>query len=915
MIGRHTAEQTITNLLRRVDSGLSGSLVIRGEPGIGKSTLLEYAKRAGGFHVVDVVGVASERHLGFAALHRLLLPLRAFLDRLPERQRDAVHAAFGSGSAPGPDVVLVGLAALTVLGEAAQEQPMLCLIDDCHWIDHESLDVLGFVARRLHAERIAMMFATRDLEHSDHLDGLSELRLVGLDRFGTQQLLDDHGLRLVDPDALDAVVARTGGNPLAIITCAQALNARRIAGWVDVPDPLPIDADLHDYFTRQIDGFPDDTRRLLLTIAAEPGIDVAGLWQVGREVGFVPESATPAELADLLRLDRTPTAYHRAPSAERRAIHRALARLAEVIGDPDRVATHLAASATEPDKAIAMAVEEVARRARRRGAAASASANLARAAELTPDLAVRARRFVEAAQAAVDVGDAATARELLERARALPSTSQVTDHADRIAALTMAIPAVGDLARAPGNLLASAEACWEHEPAVGRDMLAAALNAAQLARSYIAGTTWEAIASTALTLLNDEPEPRSPASLLAEGCALRVTAGFDASVPTLRNALQTLAAEDGLPDGHPNWALLAIYASRDLWDDTTLQHLLSELETSARDRGEIDALRSTLYMRAEYERAAGRFRTAADLIDEARELADAIGAAGGTPGMWEALLWAWQGDERAGPAADAVLDGFARQLGFGALEAMARRARLILDLGAGRYARALEHARADFIEDAPDGGNSILADVVEAAVRSGDLTTAETAVRRLDERARASRTPWALGLRSRALGLVAGDDAEADLRTSIEHLSVTSIRTELARSHLVYGEWLRRQRRRSDAREQLRRSHELFSEMGAQLFAERARVELLATGETARRREPGADQELTPQERRAATLAAGGATNPEIAAELFISASTVEYHLRKVYRKLGITSRRQLPGSAFLDVPTRDGLEGAPQST
>jgi DNA-binding CsgD family transcriptional regulator len=916
LLGRSSECQTLDRLLESVRAGQSRVLVVRGEAGVGKSALLEYLldSASPGCRVVRAAGVESEMELAFAGLHQLCAPLLDRLDRLPAVQATALRTAFGLTGGEAPDRFLVGLAVLSLLADAAERQPLICLVDDAQWLDDVSAQTLAFVARRLLAESTALVFAVREPSDPVELRGMPELVVRGLGDRDARAVLDSALIGRLDARVRDRFIAETRGNPLALLELPRGLPAAELAGGFGLADAPALTGRIEQSFLRRLEPLPDETRRLLLVAAAEPVGDVSLLWRAAERLAIAPEAAAPAEAAGLLELGarvhfRHPlvrsAAYRAADPPDRRAAHRALAEVTDPDADPDRRAWHRAQAAPRPDEAVARELERSADRAHARGGVAAAAAFRARAAELTPDPDRLAARSVAAAQAKFDAGAPDTAFALLTSA----ATGRLDDlHLARLERLRAQIA----FARTRGSdtrlgLLAAAKRLEPLDASLARETYLEALRAAIFAGRLDDGS---GVADTIDAMRDAPPAPGEPRAidLLLDGLATRFSDGYAASVVPLRQALDAFGRTAGPGGGDMRWLWLACPVAPepvapDLWDDEAWHALASRAVSLARESGALNALPTALTYHAVTHVHAGDFGAASELIEES----DAISrATGSSPLAYTSLLLAaYRGDEAQAMKliGTGIRDATAR--GEGRAIGLAECATAVLYNGLGRYGSALAAAqRACEHEDLGFFGWA-LAELVEAGVRSGDRQAAAGALRVLEERTRACDTDWARGTEARARALlVDGHGAEPLYREAIERLARTRVAVGLARAHLVYGEWLRREHRRLDARAELRTAHEMFGRMGAGAFAERARRELLATGETVRRRTADARDQLTAQEAQIARLAAEGLTNPEIGAQLFISPRTVEYHLRKVFTKLDIGSRRELGAALPTSEPT-----------
>jgi DNA-binding CsgD family transcriptional regulator len=885
--------EVLDQLVSGVRAGQSRVLVLRGEAGVGKTALLEHlSATAEACRVVRASGIESEMELAFAGVHALCMPMLSRLARLPGPQREALSTAFGLSTGPAPDRFLVGLAVLSLLADATEEQPLICIIDDAQWLDRVSAQTFAFVARRLLAERVGLVFAVRESGEEQEFARLPELVIEGLPADDARTLLD-----AVIPGALDArvrdrILGEAGGNPLALLELPRGRTSIAMAGGFGLPGQMPLTSRLEQGFVRQLESFSADTRRLLLLAAAEPVGDVTLLWRAAERLGIGSDAAAPAQAAGLVEIGsrvqfRHPlvrsAAYRAAPAHDRREAHRALAGATDARLDPDRRAWHRARAADGPDEDVASELERSADRAQSRGGLSAAAAFLQRAAELTPDRAMRVERSLAAAEAKLDVVDLASASELLAAAELGPVDELQRARLERLSAQIVFVRGRGR--DAPPLLLAAARRLDPLDPAMARETYLEAIASAMFAGRLGAGPDEREVAEAVRA--SDRGPMRGAADQLLDALVTRFIEGYAAGVEPLSRALRAFAESNG---GGPDrrWLWLACRMAQDLWDDELWYALATRGVRIARDTGALHLLPNALNYLAALNVHSGAFATAAGLIDEV----DALTEATGLPPLKHAaaMLAAARGDE-----SPALMDWGFRNMtarGEGSGVSLWWWDKALLHNGRCRYSEALAAARqACEREDAIAYGWA-LAELIEAGVRSDQSSEAATALERLSERTQASGTEWALGVEARCRGLVSDD--EAGYQESVERLARSRAVVELGRSHLLYGEWLRRENRRVDAREQLRAAHDMFSRMGAEAFAERARRELSATGETVRKRTAETLDTLTTQEAQVARLAAAGRTNPEIGAELFISPRTVEYHLRKVFTKLGISSRKEL---------------------
>jgi DNA-binding CsgD family transcriptional regulator len=886
----------LDELVSAVRRGESRSLVLRGEAGIGKTALLEYlVESASELSITRAAGVESEMELAYAGLHQLCAPMLDRLRGLPAPQRRALEIVFGLSCGAAPDRFLVGLGLLSLLSAVAEERPLLCVVDDAHWLDRASALTLAFVARRLWAEPIGIVFAAR--EANEELEQLTELEVRGLGDGDARALLGSAVRFRLDERVRDRIVAETQGNPLALLELPRGLTVTQLAGGLVVLDVKGVSGRIEESFVRRLDALPDDARRLLLLAAADPVGDPLVLWRAAERLGIVV-SVVDAETDGLLVLGeraifRHPlvrsAVYRSARPDQRRAAHRALAESTDARIDPDRRAWHLAEATSGPDEDTAAELERAAARAQARGGLAAAAAFLERAATLTADASHRARRALAAAETSYEAGALDGALALLATAEA--GALNVLENAQ-----AHLLRAQIEFARrrgreAPALLLQAARELEAVAPRAARatylEAFAAAFHAGRLARG--AGLR---DVSEAARAAPESPVPPRPPDLLLGGLAIRFTEGYAAAAPLLKEALRAFREEPALPSEEARLLRLASWVAADLWDDDTGSQLASRQLELVRDLGALTHISLVLDACAFFRARCGELAAATTLLDEMRAADDATGI----PASPYGLLWisALRGRPDDLEVIEATLsDAVSR--GEGAVLATAEAAKAMLFNGRGRYDAAVIAAQQATERGDLGAPTWAVAELVEAAARIGDRPLAESALKRLMETTDASGTGWALGVAARCQALLGeGDVAEALYRDALERLGRTRVRPELARAHLLYGEWLRREGRRVDARVQLRTAHDLFTLIGMEAFSERTRMELLATGEKARKRTAQTRDELTSQEHQIARLAGEGLSNAEIGARLFLSPRTVEWHLRKVFAKLGVRSRHEL---------------------
>ncbi|MER7817996.1 AAA family ATPase [Streptomyces sp. NPDC096153] len=907
--GRTQELAALERVLATARAGSSAVLVLRGEAGIGKTALLDYAAdRAVGFRTVAFAGIESEMELPFAGLHQLCTPVLDRLERLPTPQRDALSVAFGLRGGEAPHRFLVGLAVLDLLAGAAGDRPLVGLVDDAQWLDDESLQVLAFVARRLKAESVALIFALREPQDDGvrELAGLPELIVEGLSEPDARALLASTLRVPLDPLVRDRIVAEANGNPMALLQLPRVLEPADLAGGFGLPGTRPVPNSIETHFHQRFRSLPRDSQRLLLTAAADPTGDVCLLWRAAGLQDIPGDAAVPAETTGLIEFGTRvrfhhplvrSSIYRRTSAPYRRAAHRALADATDPRLDPDRRAWHRAHAAAQPDEGVAVDLERSADRAQGRGGVAAAASFLRRAAELTPDPARRVARALAAAQAEIDAGGADHAHNMLTVAEAGPLDDLQHARLERLRArLLFAQLRSGE---APRLLLDAAQRLAPLDAALARDTLLEALGAAVFAGRLSEGPGLREVAEAARA----GPPPSTPprmVDVLLDGIAGLIIDGHTSGVDGLRRALQAVRQEQRSAAGHAEkrWLWLAFRVTPEplapeLWDDEAWHELAAGAAAVAREAGALAVLPMTLSYQACCHVYAGEFATAAALVDEATTISEAVG---GVPMMYTSLvLAAWRGQEfQARNLIDTTVEEV-RARGEGRVLSLAEYATAVLSNSLGRYDDALAAAtRACQYEDLGFFGWALV-ELIEAAARNGQPEAAASALEKLTERTRASGTDWALGTEACSRALVSDDRvADARYQEAIEHLERCRAIVHLARARLLYGEWLRRQNRRKEGRAQLQAAYEVFSCIGADGFAERARRELLATGETVSKRAVGAVSELTGQEAQIAHLAKDGHTNAEIGAQLFISPRTVEWHLGNVFAKLGVSNRRQL---------------------
>jgi DNA-binding CsgD family transcriptional regulator len=905
LFGRQSERMTLDGLVAGARAGQSQVLVVRGEAGIGKSALLDYLEaNAAGCRIARSAGAEAEMELAYAGLHQLCGPFLDRLDRLPDPQRIALSTAFGLVGGDAPDRFLVGLAVLDLLADRAEERPLICLVDDAQWLDRVSAQTVVFVARRLVAERIAVVAAIRQPSDERDFVGLPELTINGLGGADAGQLLDSVVKGPMDRRVRDRIIAETRGNPLALLELPRAWTTAELADGFERSDPLI--SRIEEGFVRRLSTLPEDTQRLLVVAAAEPLGDATLLWRAAAVLGLGPNAGDAAEAAGLIRFGarvrfRHPlvraASYRSASTEVRQAVHRALAEATDVVVDPDRRAWHRAHATQLPDEEIAAELEESAARAQSRGGLLASAALLERAGRLTPDPARRADRELAAAWRKRGGGALDAALALVAAVEAGPAdelrAAKVTHLRGQVAL---------DQRRATDAVRVLVDAAQHLEPFdwdLARETYLEALGAA-----IFSSTTDDAASAVAAAARAAGPVPGEPriTDLILDALATRLVDGHATAVPFLARALRKLQSIDYRVDdvgrqlglvGNP----FPGYVATELWDFDAGRTVAELLVQRARDAGALVQLQFAVNELAVNEMLAGRLTDAAALVEEDRMVSGIIGNP--PVGYAAMLLAALRGTDAAARLITTARDQ-TLALGEGRIVHFAGYATALLNNGLGRHDIAVQAAREVFDRDVVAGYQMmVVSELAEAASRTGDTELVVAALERMSERARATPTPWAVGIEARLRALLGGEEADASFRESIQHLDQAGLGLEVARGHLLYGEWLRRAGERIKAREQLRTAHDMLLAMGAAAFAERARRELVVVGGKGVQRSIESTEELTVQEFHIARLARDGLSNAEIGTRLFLSPRTVEWHLGKVFAKLGVSTRRQLRDAAL----------------
>jgi DNA-binding NarL/FixJ family response regulator len=891
LMDRLSERDALDRLVRAVKAGESQTLVVRGDPGVGKTVLLDYLAgqaSASGCRVARATGVQSEMELAFAGLHQLCAPMLARAGRLPVPQRDALRIAFGLAAGPPPDRFLVGLAVLSLLSGTAGERPLICLIDDGQWLDRASAQALGFVARRLAADPVGAVFVAR--EPGEELAGLPELVITGLRPADARALLDSALAGPLDARIRDLIIAETHGNPLALLELPRGLSPAQLAGGFGLPGAAPLTGRIEDSFARQLAALPEQTRRLVQLAAADPSGDQSLVWRAAERLSLPVQAAAPAVEAGLVEFGgrvrfRHPlarsAAYRSAPLPDRQHMHAALAEVTDPAAEPDRRAWHRAQAAAGPDEEIAAELERCAGRAQARGGVAAAAAFLERSVALTVDAARYAERMLAAAQASLQAGEFDKALELLATAEARQLDEFQRAQVDLVRGHVAFASGLGS--DAPALLLNAARRLQPFNLELARETYLTAWGAAGITAHRDGGTVLVTISRAIRTLPATSGSPR-PLDLLLDSLALLTTEGRPAATSALQRAAEAMA-DISLQDAL-RWGWAAAGASNAVWDIEGSRAISTRQVRLLRDAGVLAQLPIHLSALAVVTAWIGDFAGAAALITESDHVAAATGSQLAPYALLRLLALQGREAEAGAAIASAIEHG----------QPHAQWAAAVLYNGLARYGAAAAAARqaASNTFD-PWLSAWALPELVEAAARTGETDLARDTLERLAETTQSCGNDVAAGIEARCRALLSDAAATDELfREAVDRLSRTEVRPELARAHLLYGEWLRRENRRVGARAQLRTAYDMLTEIGMEGFAERARRELTATGETVRKRNVETVTALTSQEAYIARLARDGMTNPEIAAQLFLSARTVEWHLRKIFTKLGIGSRREL---------------------
>jgi DNA-binding CsgD family transcriptional regulator/tetratricopeptide (TPR) repeat protein len=899
LFGRAGECAALDDVVAAIRGGESRALVLTGDAGVGKTALLEYLlDSAADLTVVRAVGMESEMELAYSSLHQVCAPLLDRLERLPAPQREALEIVFGLSPGAAPDRFLVGLGVLSLLSDAGEAHPLLCVVDDAQWLDHASALTLAFVARRLQADPVAFVFAAR--EPGGELEHLRRLEVRGLRTSDARAVLESVVGFKLDEQVRDRIIAETRGNPLALLELPRGLTATQLAGGFGIPETEALPGRIEASFARRFEELPGGTRRLLLLAAAEPIGDPLLLWEAAGRLGIDRSAVRPADLDGLLEVrDRVTfrhplvrsAVYGSASVMERRAVHRALAEVTDRDADPDRRAWHLAAAAAGPDEHVAAELDRSAGRAQARGGMVATAAFLERAVSLTADPPRRLDRALAAADACLQAGAFDKALELVATAE-----SGALDELQlaRIELLRGEIALFSTQGSdAPTLLLKAAQRLERLDIALALNTYLDAWGAALLAGRLTKRVGLLEVSRAARSAPRPDG-PARPSDLLLDSLATLIVDGRRAAAPMLREATRTFAEDPSATEATLRWGWLTVVPTYALWDEeSTYAICLRQLDTIRR-AGALARLQLELATFDLLAVRCGDFASAEGAITEADALSKATGA--GLTSASAMRLAAFRGREETLALIESVRHE-ASAAGQGVQVELTEWLLALLCNGLGRHREAVA-AAAGVREDRPEEpfvSTWTAIELIEAATRSDEPRVAQAALERVDAATTFAGTNSALGMLARCRALLSDGKAADELyREAIDRLGRSRLRPELARAHLLYGEWLRRTQRPADARKQLRAAYDQFASIGMQAFAERTYRELAATGEKARTNTVQSTDELSAQERQIAQLARDGLTNPEIGARLFLSPRTVEWHLGKIFGKLGIRSRREL---------------------
>ena len=898
LVGRDDELRQVGLLLGGARNSRGGALLVHGEPGIGKTTLLSAAcAEPAGMSVIRVDGYESESTIPFAALQRSFTSLGAHFDALPQRQQQALRVAAGLVEGPPPDRFLVGLGVLGLLAAAAEETPVLWAVDDAHHLDSESLDVLAFVSRRLEAESVALLFAGRSDEGLEaRISGVPSLLLAGLSGDDAVHLLMESLPEPIDPAAAAQIAAATGGNPLALVDLAQGLPVEQLTAMSLGEEPIPVGHHLEAHYVRRVRATEADVQDWLLLAAADSTGNITMIRDAATRLGLPLDAGDRAERAGLIELTdiarfRHPlvraAVYNSVSGADRRRVHAALAEAADEFGLVELEAWHAAKATLGVAPEVADRLERAADLAARRGGALSRASVLARAADLTPPGNLKDGRLLSAAEAALLAGAAQISRQMLEQVSGFSGHDPVLMGRSIMLRSALAIftsdgPRV---LRASADAIEAADLFHGHAPTLEQAALNRAFEFCCTTDRLMTGLTLPALSKR---LQRGATHAEGPAVVIGEGMSALLGKSYDQAVPAVRDAVAAMHKLENQDLMHLGTAIAALTTY--LWDERGRSELLDRAAAGARDAGALQQLDILLWIIGLSELTGGSVKRAQQSNEQVRELRRAIGYDAEI--VVNAALMAWTGADRE--LVHLIGEG-AAAAGFGGVQASAVAALAVRDIAEGHYVDAY-HRLTPWVQDPFLQVTPLqYPDYVEAAIRAGHAQEANNLASRMVLLADVNDSTWCRGLAERSVALVASDeDAEPHFQAALTALATTEAIVDQARTHLLFGEWLRRVKRRREAGIQLNSALEKFNQGGASIFLARTRTELEALGGAADGTSGRDAYDLTAQELTVARLAAEGHTNPEIGSTLFISPNTVDYHLRKVFQKLGISSRRQL---------------------
>ena len=869
-----------------------------GEPGIGKTTLLEAAcARPAGMSVLRVDGYEAESTIPFAALQRFFISLGAHLDVLPQRQQQAVRVAAGVADGPPPDRFLVGLGVLGLLAAAAGDMPVLCSVDDAHHLDSESMDVLAFVARRLEAESVAILFAGRSDEGLEaRISGVRSVLLAGLRAEHAVELLMDSLPGPIDPAAAARIAAATGGNPLALVDLARGLTVEQLSAMSLGEEPIPVGYQLEAHYVRRVREAEDDVQQWLLLAAADSTGNIMMIRDAATRLGLPLDAGDRAERTGLIELTDTArfrhplvraAVYNAVSGADRRFVHKVLAAAADALGMVELEAWHAAKATLGVAPEVANRLEQVADLAARRGGALSRASVLSRAADLTPPGNLKDSRLLSAAEAALTAGAAQISQQMLEQVSASIDHDPVLVGRSIMLRSALAV-FTGDgprVLRASADAVQAADLFHGHAPALEQGALNQAFEFCCTVDRLMTGITLPALSER---LKRGANLAEGPAVVIGQGISALVGDTYERGVQPVRAAIAAMHKLDDRDLVHLGTVITALTTY--LWDGRGRAQLLERAAAGARDAGALQQLDILLWIMGLTELTGGSIKRAQQSNEQVRELRRALGYDAEI--VANAALMAWTGADRE--VVQLIADG-AAEMGFGGVQASAVAALAVRDIAEGHYVDAYNRLTPlvgdPFLQATP----TQYPDFVEASVRAGHAQDAKRVALQMVRLADVNDSTWCRGLAERSVALVTRDeDAEAHFHAALAALKRTDAIVDQARTHLLFGEWLRRVKRRREAAIQLNSALEKFNQDGASIFLTRTRTELEALGGAAGGTTRRDSYDLTAQELTVARLAAEGHTNSAIGSTLFISPNTVDYHLRKVFQKLGISSRRQL---------------------